>query len=232
MKIAIALGILAVSTSAFAFDGYVENTVGQVWRDAGGNCWHTASWTQAKAIPGCDGVPSTKPAAPPPPAPAPAVAPPADSDGDGVPDTLDKCPGTPEGAIVDAVGCPKKLEREVQMNLDVTFVTGKADIEGDASHEIRKVSKFMKQYPTIKVRIEGFTDNVGAPADNQKLSERRAEAVKEQLIKDGVNPDRLSAIGFGQSNPVADNASEEGRAKNRRVIAHAQAEKEVIEMKK
>ncbi|HEY4102741.1 MAG TPA: OmpA family protein [Polyangiaceae bacterium] len=225
MKIAIFLGILSVSSSAFALDGYVENTVGQIWRDAGGACWHTASWTPAKIVPGCDGMPLNKRV------PAPIATVP-DSDADGVPDNLDKCPGTPEGALVDAVGCPKKLEREVQMNLDVTFATGKADIVGDASKEIRKVSKFMKQYPTIKVRIEGFTDNVGTPADNQKLSERRAEAVKEQLIADGVKTDRLTSIGFGQSKPVADNNTDAGRAQNRRVIAHAQAERETLELKK
>ncbi|HWZ89118.1 MAG TPA: OmpA family protein [Polyangiaceae bacterium] len=234
MKYAIFAAVLVASSTAFAnSSGYWLNATGQVMRDAGGACWHNGTWTPAGIIAGCDGMPLTAPAAPAPPPPAPvAAAAPVDSDGDGVTDDHDQCPNTPKRAVVDAVGCPKKLEKEVAINLDVTFVFGKADLEGDASKEIRKVSVFMEQYPSVKVTIEGYTDNQGAADLNKTLSQQRANTVMQALIADGVPASRLTAVGFGMENPVADNKTEAGRAQNRRVIAHAQAEKEVLEMKK
>ncbi len=157
---------------------------------------------------------------------------PPDADADGVADDADKCADTPAGAMVDNAGCPKKLEKEVSIGMDVTFVTAKADIQGDASSEIRKVGTFMKQYPAVKVTIEGYTDNQGNAGENKKLSQKRADAVKAALVADGVDATRLNAIGFGAESPIADNKTAEGRAKNRRVIAHAKAETETIEMKK
>jgi OOP family OmpA-OmpF porin len=233
MKIAIVAAVLASSTTAFAAGGYWMNATGQPARDAAGACWHTATWTKADAIPGCDGVPLVAPA--PPPAPAPAVVAPAapmDTDKDGVTDALDKCPGTPTNVVVDAVGCPVKLDKEVSIGLDVEFDFGKATIKGDATKEIKKVDDFMKKFGSVKVTIEGYTDNVGSAEENKKLSQERADAVKGALEKGGVDGSRLSSVGFGPENPIADNKTEAGRAKNRRVMAHAKAEVEVIEKKK
>ncbi|HET8732007.1 MAG TPA: OmpA family protein [Moraxellaceae bacterium] len=157
---------------------------------------------------------------------------PLDSDKDGVPDYKDKCPDTKAGAAVDENGCYLTLKQEVEINLDVHFASGKADIQGDATAEIQKVADFMKQYPNVNVTIEGHTDNRGNAAKNKALSQKRAEAVKAEIVKLGVDGSRLSAVGYGSSKPIADNKTEEGRAKNRRVVASAKAQSESIKMKK
>lgn len=157
---------------------------------------------------------------------------PLDSDNDGVPDYLDKCPNTPAGAAVDDTGCPEKLTKEVSIDLNITFATGKADIQGDATSEIQKVADFMKRYPTVNVTIEGHTDNRGNATKNKQLSQKRADTVKDALVKLGVDASRLSARGYGSEKPIADNKTEEGRAKNRRVVATAKAQAETIKMKK
>ena len=154
------------------------------------SCIHNSTWTQAGAVPGCDGVPLTPAAAPAaPPPPAPVAAAPGDGDADGVTDDkIEKMRlNTPHRAVVDEVGCPKRLEKEVAINLDVTFVFGKADLEGDASKEIAKVSDFMHKYPSVKVTIEGYTDNQGAADLNKSLSQARANTVMAALVTDGID---------------------------------------------
>lgn len=141
---------------------------------------------------------------------------PVDSDGDGVPDYLDKCPNTPKGEKVDANGCSEKL----CISLDVLFDLNKAVIKPTYHDEIKKVADYMIKFPETTAVIEGHTCNIGTAAYNQKLSERRAEAVVTYLVKKfGIAKKRLSAKGYGESKPIADNATEEGRAKNRRINA-------------
>lgn len=143
---------------------------------------------------------------------------PLDSDGDGVFDYLDKCPGTPKGTKVNTDGCPE-LET-LTMSLNIQFATGKSDIQHKYDAEIKKVADYMQKYPSVKGVIEGHTDNVGSAASNQKLSQRRAESVREYLVKKyGIAPGRLTAKGYGLSRPVADNATEAGRQQNRRITA-------------
>lgn len=143
-----------------------------------------------------------------------------DSDGDGVADDLDKCSGTPSGAKVDADGCTLKLTQKVGITLKLNFDTDKADIKSEFADEISKVASFMRQYPGSSVVIEGHTDNTGNSDYNQKLSQRRAEAVADSLVRDhGVAGDRVKAVGYGDTRPVADNSTAAGRAQNRRVDA-------------
>lgn len=226
MKSAIVLSVLTLSSAALAdTSGYWLNGTGQVVRDAAGTCFHNNTWTPEKAIPGCDGVPLTAPM------PLPIAVAPLDSDRDGVSDDVDKCPSTPEGAVVDTAGCPKKLERNFVSYLDVKFGFGKHDIEGDAHAEIRKVSTFMKQYPSVKVTVEGYTDDTG-PADfNRTLSKERADAVIAALVADGIAANRLRPAAYGETHPMATNETAAGRRENRRVMAYAQADTVVLEMK-
>ena len=139
---------------------------------------------------------------------------PLDSDKDGVPDYLDRCPNTPEGYKVDEKGC------FVEARLEIHFDVNSAKIKPEYMPEIEKFAKFLKENPNIKVEIQGHTDSTGSEEYNLRLSQKRAEAVRKVLIeKYGISPDRVIAKGYGESMPIAPNDTEEGRAKNRRVIA-------------
>jgi OOP family OmpA-OmpF porin len=107
----------------------------------------------------------------------------------------------------------------VQIPGNIVFDTGKATLQQGAGSEVvlDQLKKFLDENPQVtKLRIEGHTDNVGQPADNEKLSGERARTIKRYLIDKGIPTERLLAVGFGQNKPVADNASEAGRAQNRR----------------
>jgi OOP family OmpA-OmpF porin len=156
------------------------------------------------------------------PAPAPEVC--SDSDNDGVCDNVDKCPGTAANVTVDADGCPAVAE-VVRVELDVKFDFDKSKVKEDSYGDIKNLADFMKQYPATSTTVEGHTDSVGTDAYNKKLSERRANAVREVLVNQyGVGGERVNAVGYGESKPVADNATEAGRAVNRRVEAEVEAQ--------
>ena len=163
-----------------------------------------------------------KKAAEPAPAPAPEVC--SDSDNDGVCDNVDKCPDTAPNVTVDADGCPAVAE-VVRVELDVKFDFDKSKVKEESYGDIKNLADFMKQYPATSTTVEGHTDSVGTDAYNQKLSERRANAVREVLVNQyGVGGERVNAVGYGESKPVADNATEAGRAVNRRVEAEVEAQ--------
>ncbi|MDN3398046.1 OmpA family protein [Psychrobacter sp. APC 3426] len=146
-----------------------------------------------------------------------------DSDGDGVPDSIDACPGTPMNVVVDERGCPVPVDitDELKMELRVFFDNDKSAIKNQYKPEIAKVAEKMREYPNSTARVEGHASKTGPSARyNQRLSEARAVAVKSMLTNEfGIAPNRLSTVGYGYNNPIADNNTEEGRAMNRRVYA-------------
>ena len=143
----------------------------------------------------------------------------ADKDGDGVLDKDDQCPDV-AGTVANA-GCPEVTE-EVQKQLNdyartILFDTGKASLKTETVGVFVDIIKILNEYPTSKFTVEGHTDSVGSEKLNQSLSEKRANSVRDFLIKEGVASDRLSAIGYGEAKPIATNNTRAGRTQNRRV---------------
>jgi len=142
-----------------------------------------------------------------------------DRDGDGVPDDADKCPDVP-GVAPD--GCPKKYSLvEVKKDViaikqQVHFASAKWKVLPSSYPLLDQVAQVLRDYPAMKLTIGGHTDTVGAAAMNMKLSQARAEDVRAYLVKKGVAPERLEAVGYGPTKPIASNKTEPGRAKNRR----------------
>jgi len=144
---------------------------------------------------------------------------PKDSDGDGVTDNLDKCPGTAVGTKVDANGCEQMMgETKTTLVLEgVTFATNSADLTPEARTVLDGIAVKAETNPTLRVEVAGHTDNKGSRDYNLKLSQKRAESVRDYLISKGVAGDRMAAKGYGPDQPVASNDTEEGRAQNRRI---------------
>jgi len=129
-----------------------------------------------------------------------------------------------ETVVVEEPVAPEPVAEAVRVELDVKFDFDKAQVKPESMGDIQSLADFMKQYPQTTTVVEGHTDSVGTDAYNQKLSERRANAVREVLVNQyGVGGTRVNAVGYGESRPVADNATEEGRAINRRVEAEVEA---------
>ncbi len=142
-----------------------------------------------------------------------------DTDGDGVLDKDDQCPDV-KGTVANA-GCPEVTEEVIKSLNDyaktILFDTNKATFKEQTIPVLQAMVAILKQYPSSTFSLEGHTDSDGKDAANLKLSEERAGAVKVYLIDNGINPERLSSIGFGEAKPLATNKTKAGKAQNRRV---------------
>ncbi len=147
------------------------------------------------------------------PAADPVMIKPSDKDGDGVYDENDRCPNTEAGKKVDQRGCPEIL---LTMH-GIHFNTDSSKILPDSESILAQATEALKDSVGVSVIIEGYTDNTAGYSYNQLLSERRAKAVLDYLVANGVEKERLVSLGKGENNPIASNSNEEGRYQNRRV---------------
>ena len=150
-------------------------------------------------------------------------APDPDNDGDGILDVNDKCPNQPEtvNGYQDEDGCPdSKPEIEVGQAIvleGVNFASGSADLTTNSMRILDKAALTLVNNPEIEVEIRGYTDNTGSYQANVRISQRRADTVREYMLKHGIAPYRMTTKGFGPENPIAPNSTGEGRAQNRRI---------------
>ena len=231
---------------------YWHNASGQYVKDGSGNCVRTSSWFEGSQVEGCDEMMMKEPE----PMAAPVMAPkdsdgdgvaddkdqcpgtpagvavdmkgcPLDSDGDGVPDADDQCPNTPQGKEVDEKGCEVISYETVSVKLDVKFATNSDQVTGAYDTQMRALAYVLAANPNAKLVVNGHTDSTGAASYNMDLSQRRADSVRQYLIDNyQVAPDQVSAKGYGEEMPIADNNSADGRRANRRVEAELQGQVE------
>lgn len=206
-KVAMLFASAALAASAStAFAQTVDNwrnADGGVWKNGTNElCWRDANWTPATGVQGCDGVP-------PPPAPVAVAAPP---------------PPAPAPAPVAAAPAPAPApvpvaptSEKVTFAADAFFDFNKATLKADGKAKLDDLVSKMSGINLEVIIAVGHTDSVGGDAYNQKLSVKRAEAVKDYLTSKGVEKNRVYTEGKGEKQPVADNKTDEGRAKNRRV---------------
>ncbi len=147
----------------------------------------------------------------------------ADGDNDGLPDRDDKCATEPElmNGFEDDDGCPDELPQAVKAFTGViegiVFAANKATIRPESFTKLDEAVKVLTEYPALKMEISGHTDTSGDATRNTTLSQERADAVKAYFVGKGLTAERLSSVGKGSSEPLGDNATREGRAKNRRI---------------
>jgi len=199
----VALGSIATTASAQVV-GYLTDARGGIVKDPFGLCWRTGYWTPALANAECDPdlVPKAAPApAKPAAAPAPAAKP----------------APAPAAPAKPAAAAPRPTTEKVTLAADALFDFDKAVIKSDAKAKLDDLVAKLKAINLEVIIAIGHTDSVGSAAYNQKLSLKRAEAVKAYIISKGIEPNRVYTEGKGEKQPIADNKTKAGRSKNRRV---------------
>ena len=191
--------------NALTVDGYDDHANGEV-HNVAALAGLTFSFDE-KAVAAAPVVAAAVIAATPAPVPAPVVAAPV------VAAPVEKCPNAPKGFVLDDNCAPLKK------SFNINFPFNSAEIIATEAPKVTEFATFLKDSPSYKTELVGYTDSVGTDKYNQKLSEKRSAAVKAQLEKEGIAADRLSASGKGEADAVADNKTKEGRWLNRRVDA-------------
>jgi len=198
-KVAMLFASAALATAAGAqtVDNWKNGSGELVWKNGTNEyCWRDANWTPATAAPGCDGAIAA--------APAPAAAPARSA--------------TPARAAAPAAAAPAPaVATKVTYAADAFFDFDKAVLKPEGKAKLDDLASKVKAINLEVIIAVGHTDSVGSDAYNQKLSIRRAEAVKAYLVSKGIDKSRVYTEGKGEKQPVADNKTKEGRAKNRRV---------------
>lgn len=199
--------LLSASAGAADQGRYWRDAQGNIWRSGSGECVRTRSWTPQGDTPDCDAEPARAEAA---------------------------APGTRAAAGDDAtlpvqmaaLEAPKPVvaPKPVELNTVTLFDVDSATVRPDAVEAIEQIAARAKAASEVElVTVAGYTDNTGPEAYNLALSERRAKAVKDQLVRAGIDPRAIKADGFGESHPVASNTTAEGRQQNRRVVIDVRA---------
>ncbi|WP_305844975.1 OmpA family protein [Photobacterium leiognathi] len=142
-----------------------------------------------------------------------------DQDSDGVINQRDRCADTPIDAVVDNDGCPTFVKNSEENNIHVLFANDSSGIPESYMENIANMSAFLAKYPDTHIELKGYASPVGSAAYNVALSKRRAQAIRQALITEGVSPARIKTVGFGDSDPVKADDVEESNALSRRVVA-------------
>ena len=207
----------AASAQTVSNDGYARDLSADVVKNPFGLCWRTAQWTEAKAIAECDADAAPKPMKKVEAAPA-AVVPLAPE-----PKLVEAPKPQPAPITVAPIAAApaaipvRARTQSITLGADASFDTGKADLKAEGQAKLGELAAKLRDVSFDSIAVTGHTDNVGTDVANQRLSLRRANAVKQYLATHGIAGEKIKTTGRGKTSPMADNKTTQGRARNRRV---------------